>query len=424
MNKHNKISRIKKSPFGGFRRLTPSLWGRVGVGLFLLFWTGCKEEGRIDYIDKNAPAPAQVTDVKVRDTHGGAVLKYKVPKDDNLLYVRAEYEIKPGVKREVKTSYFADSLILDGFGEAREYDVRLYSVGRNEKTSEPVPVTVNPLTAPIHLATKQLKAYFGGVSVKIENPQKANLAVVLMGDTAQNGAQSYLHTFYTSAEKVSLTYRGLDTVPRNYSVFLRDRWSHMSDTVAAMLTPWPEILIPKNTWAEYNLPTDSWQPLSGYEYCTVSKIWDGSASTQYNIFLGNDRPHPQWITWDLGVTYIVSRFKFWHYQGNAPYEYRASNIKKFEVYGSLKPDDDGSWDSWIPLGEFEVVIPSGQETATAEDLTFARAGFDFELEENEFASDPFVPIRYIRFKTLSVWSGLSSSTVYFGEITFWGQKAK
>jgi len=395
------------------------------ISLMLVFCSSCKEEGRIDHIDESAPAPAQVTKVTVRNTPGGAVLKYKLPKDDNLLYVRAEYEIQPGVMREAKTSCFADSLILEGFGDTRTYDVKLYSVGRNGKTSEPVSEKVNPLTPPVRLAVKKLEENFGGVSVRIENPEKASLAIILMGDTAQQGYHIYMHTFFTSAEKVKFTYRGLNAVPRNFSVYLRDRWGNLSDTIQAGLTPWFEEFIPKNTWEEYHLPTDTWQPNGGSADYVLRKAWDGSAATSANCFVSIIGALPMWQTWDLGITIKMSRFKLWHNARDAAgsYLYQFYNQRKFELYGSMNPNPDGSWDdSWIPLGQFEVVKPSGQETTvTAEDIEFARAGFDFELEESEITPNPFVPVRYIRFKTVSTWSGLGSSPVYIGEISFWGE---
>ncbi len=36
----------------------------------------CKEEPRMDYIDSNGGAPAQVSNVVVENTPGGAILKY------------------------------------------------------------------------------------------------------------------------------------------------------------------------------------------------------------------------------------------------------------------------------------------------------------------------------------------------------------
>ena len=405
-----------KSPLGGFR----------GLLLVLVLWSGCKEEGRIDHFDENAPAPAQVTAVMVRNTPGGAVLKYKLPEDENLLCVRAEYEIQPGVMREVKASRFIDSLVLEGFGNARTYNVRLYSVGRNEKMSEPVPVPVNPLTPPVRIAAKQLVENFGAISVRIENPEKASLAIVLKGDTAQSGNQIYLHTFYTSAEKANFIYRGLESAPRIFSVHLRDRWGNLSDTISARLTPWHEEFIPKNTWEEFRLPTDG-LPLGNNPQYFLHKAWDGNALTPANTFVSEYAPLPQWQTWDLGVTITMNRFKLWHYE-NRPqnYEYMHYNQRKFELYGSMSPNPDGSWDdSWIPLGQFECVKPSGQTPPTAEDYAFARAGFEFELEANEFAPEPFVPFRYVRFKTVTVWSTLLvNPPVYIGEISFWGQILK
>ncbi|NLX67516.1 MAG: DUF4959 domain-containing protein, partial [Bacteroidales bacterium] len=84
------------------------------VFLMSIVGISCKEEGRVDFIDEHAPAPAQVTNVLIENRAGGALLKYTLPVDKNLLYVRAEYEIKPGVIRETKSSYFKDSLVLEG----------------------------------------------------------------------------------------------------------------------------------------------------------------------------------------------------------------------------------------------------------------------------------------------------------------------
>ena len=80
------------------------------ISLMFVFWTGCKEEGRIDHIDKNAPAPACIdkATLTVRDIPGGAVLKYKIPNDEHLLCILAEYEIRPGFVRKCEASYFID----------------------------------------------------------------------------------------------------------------------------------------------------------------------------------------------------------------------------------------------------------------------------------------------------------------------------
>src|SRR5690606_9679873 len=156
----------------------------ISILLTSMLWISCKEEGRIDFIDDTAEAPGQVTNVTVENRPGGAVLKYTLPVDRNLLYVRAEYEISPGVIRETKSSYFKDSLVLEGFGTPDTYDVKLFSVGKNEKESAPYTVQINPTTAPVRLVTKKFRDTFGGVAIDFENPEKENLAIVLMTDTS------------------------------------------------------------------------------------------------------------------------------------------------------------------------------------------------------------------------------------------------
>src|SRR5690606_37843584 len=99
----------------------------------------------INYTDPNLLAPAQVQDVRVIPTNGGAHIVYKVPKDPNLRYVKAVYETAPGTVWEVKSSYYTDTLKIEGFGDTQEYEVKLYSVGKNEKESEPLVVPVKPL---------------------------------------------------------------------------------------------------------------------------------------------------------------------------------------------------------------------------------------------------------------------------------------
>lgn len=388
------------------------------VSLIPVIITGCREEGRIDHIDTSAPAPAQVTNVTVRNTPGGAVLKYTVPEDRNMLYVQAVYDIRPGVQREMKSSYYKDSLILEGFGDTGTYDVSLFSVGKNEKASDPLKVQVNPSTAPIRLAQKQLSETFGGVSVRIDNPEKANLVVTLMGDTAQLGYHLTLQSFYTSAEKAKFNFRGLDTIPLNFSVYLRDRWNNVSDTVTATVTPIFEDEIAMNTWVEYTLPGDA-RPYDG-NY-SVRGLWYGNfTNPQTNTYLSAMLPLPQIITWDFGKTVLLSRFKLWP-RNHVDDRWRRGHPRIFEIWGSMNPNPDGSLDdTWIPLGRFESEKPSPGETITQEDIDYALAGFDYDFEESDFAPDPFVPVRYIRVRCIRTYNNSEASYVAYQQIRFWG----
>src|SRR6187402_2537216 len=149
-------------------------------------WLGCKKADRLDHISNSGVIPAQITDVKSVGTPGGAILTYSVPKDPELLYVKAVYEIQPGVSIEAKSSFYSDTLILQGFGDTLTHKVQLFSIGKNEKSSAPLTVEVVPLVAPVKLAfdSLELEAAFGGVKVRFKNKLEANLAVVLVSDTS------------------------------------------------------------------------------------------------------------------------------------------------------------------------------------------------------------------------------------------------
>lgn len=390
--------------------------------LSLVWFAGCKEEGRIDFFDDSAPAPPQVTEVTVDDRPGGAVLRYKLPVDKNLLYVRAEYEIKPGIVRETKSSYYKDSLVLEGFGVPGTYDVKLYSVGRNSKESAPKIVQVNPTTAPVQLVEKTFRATFGGVSIDFENPAQAPLAIVLMADTANRGYKSELITYYTSIPKGSFTYRGvagLDPVEHEFSVYIRDRWGNLSDTVTAKVTPWFEEFIPKNTWTEYTLPGDMPTVIAG-SY-PVRTIWDGVITG--TGFHGNETwPLPSHITWNLGRKVKLSRLKLWP-RDHADDRWKRGHPKVFEIWGSNSPNPSGALDeSWFPLGRFECLKPSGPGSQiTEEDIAFAKEGIEFDFTVTDFAPNPYAEVQYIRFRTLSTYANASFSTVSITEISFWGE---
>ena len=402
-------------------RLTVLLSNSLMVLLSYGFFSGCKEEGRIDYFDRNAPAPEQVTEITVRNTPGGAVLKYKLPNDKNLLYVKALYEIQPGVIREAKASYVVDSLVLEGYGDVRTYDVELFSVGKNEKVSASQIVQVTPTTPPVLLATKSMREAFGGLRIDVINPEKAALAFVLLADTAKLGYFTELYTFYIGRdqEKATFSFRGLDTLQFNFGVYCRDRWENYSDTVYASLKPWFEEFIPKNTWSIFALPGDP-GVVSGFP---LSNMWNGvTGLVAGNNYHTLDVPLPTTATWNLGQTVVLSRFQIWpRNHPNGDDMWVRGHPKVFELYGSMAPNSDGSMDdSWTPLGRFEIVKPSGDGPVTQDDINASVAGFEFDFEVNEFAPDPFVQVRYLRLRTLSTYANTTISPVSIKEISFWG----
>jgi len=374
----------------------------------LLF--SCSTEHQLDHIDPNAPAPAQIKNVRVEETPGGALLKYTLPDDPNIAYVKAVYEIQPGVFREGKSSFYVDTLSLVGFGDTLSHEVRLYSVGKNEKASNPLIIKVTPKQPPVKsvFSTVDLNAAFGGLRVSFKNTTQAKLALVVMVDSLNNNIWSPVTTFYTEAPQGNFYARGFNPTEKKFAVFVRDRWNNKSDTLQKSLTPMLEQLIVK-PFANVALPTDTYDYV---EVFSLDKLWDNSLAPNTAVFATKGTaPMPQWFTLDLKKKVVLSRFKEFQRQG---YEYAGFCVKTFEIWGSNAPDQDGGWNNWQLLGSFESFKPSGPGTITPEDRAYA----SFNGEDFDFETQP-PAVRYIRFKTTSTYG--SAGQVCIAELTFWGQ---
>lgn len=385
------------------------------IFILTISWFGCKKEGRIDFIDSKAPAPVQVSDVAVVATPGGGVLTYKIPKDPNFSYAKAVYEIQPGVFREASASYYQDTLHLVGFGDTLTHEVKIYSVGKNEKKSEPVSVNITPLTPPVQSVFKTigLGATFGGVQVDFENKFQANLAIQLIRDTTGLDTWSTVETFYTGALEGRFSVRGFDTTEMKFGVVIRDRWNNRSDTLIKMITPIFEQLIPKTNWKAVHLPTDTWTQAESY---VIEHLWDNNIEGYPGIFAStNNSVLPQWFTIDLGQNVVISRIVE-HQAQPASHQYAGSAPKTIQIWGSNDPNPDGSWESWDSLGTFHSFKPSGLPLGktTAEDTDYGW------LHGEDFEFDHILPAyRYIRWKTLETYA--SSGQVVMAELDIYGQ---
>lgn len=377
-------------------------------------WLSCAKEKRADYTDANAPAPAQITNVKVNPISGGAILTYKIPSDPNLLYVKAVYEIQPGIFREAKSSIYTDTLDLVGFGDTLLHEVKLYSVGKNEKASEPVTIQLNPKTPPVKsvFANSTLTSTFGGVYVTYKNPDKAELSIVVMIDSTGNNTWAPVTTYYTKAPEGNFSARGLKSVEKKFGLFIRDRWNNKSDTLIKILTPRFESIITKDTWSVLVLPTDQ-TAIAGTGY-TLNKLWDGLYPLANSYASANASVLPQWFTLDLGKKVLMSRFK--EHQAATSHIYGGSAVLAFELWGSNSPDTDGGWTKWQLLGTFRSFKPSGTPvgTVTTEDRNYA----NFLGEDFNFDTQP-PAVRFLRWKTLETYG--SSGQVVIAEIDLFGE---
>jgi len=382
------------------------------IGCLLIY--GCKEK-EIEPLVKNSNKPGMITNVKVTNGNGEVKITYTLPDDLDMLYVEAVFSINGGEKRTVKSSIYSNNLLLEGFADMEEHEVTLYAVNRSENRSEPVTIKVKPLIAPIHtvFATLKVAETFGGVSMQIINELQKEYVVNTLFKNDDGEWVAY-DRLYTNAKEKEHAVRGLPAKPTEFAFFLVDKWKNHSDTLRTNITPLFEALLDKNLWKHYPLPSDTYTPeFASWE---ISNLWKGGTASIFYQKPGANVLLPNWFTIDLGKRYKFSRIKVNQLSHANAWMFASGAPKTFEIYGSNGPAPDGSWTSWTLLSGFQSVKPSGGALGALsnEDIAVAKEGENFIFPLGT------LPYRYIRFKTLTTWAGVTN--VMISELTLWGQE--
>ena len=374
--------------------------------------SACKSADAIKPLGASV-VPTQVMVTDVVNESGQAIIYYDLPDDKNLKYVKAKFSPREGEEMEVNASYFTDSLVVNGFKDAGEYEVWLYSVSFGENYSEPVKVKVNPETPPYQLVAKTLSCVqsFGGVNVSYENPTKADLAVSVE-KLESDGSWSEVNTNYSSVDKVTFSARGQDPVPSTFRVAVTNHWGDVAYSPNYDITPLYETLCDKSLFSGMVLGGDIWEITTwggASNYNSLECAFDGSYSRTAPIFQTKATGSVP-LSWsiDLGKEYVLSRYKFYACQG-----FKAGHPKTFEIYGAkeLNPDPSvelvdafGNVDPYYTLlGKFEsfrpsgITVPSSVEANTAEDQLLLSNGEEFEFPLG------LEPVRYVRIRVTSTW---------------------
>lgn len=386
------------------------------MAMFLvLICSSCKKDSHSSLFTDGSK-PAQLVKAQVSNMAGAAKITYSLPNDNSILYVKATYEIRPGVMRETKSSYYSNSLVADGFGDTLEHEVKLYVVNRSDLSSDASVVKVKPLTPPVITVYKSLKVTpdFGGVSVSFNNPSQADMAIVMLAADSL-GKMSTADTKYTAADSAVYSVRGFDSTSRKFGYYVKDVYGNYSDTTYATYKPLYEKFLDKSKFKEVDLPTDvhdDWGLL-------MPNLWDGiiKGGLIGGFYHTQAKPFPMWFTFDLGLKVKLSRITLWHRQ-DPPEDwiYNQNNPKHFQIWGCSDafPAADGSWDNWTLLVDHEVIKPSGLPlgSVTQADIDAAARGEEMAVPLNMPA------VRYIRVKVLETYTNAATN---IAEMSFWGQ---
>lgn len=383
---------------------------------------GCKEmDGFNDVVSQDTTKPEKVTNIRVENFNGGAHIIYDLPKSPNLLYVLAKYRINDQVERETKSSYYTDTITVNGFAADTPHEVTLYAVSRANIMSDPVSVTVHPnkpvyqLVAP----TITLTSDFGGVNVKAQNTLKREIGLIFVAFDDNTGVMEVQDQLFTREETIDYSVRGYSSSERRFGVYVTDQWGNISDTTIANITPLYEELLDKSKFRVYQLPTDS--PI-GYNWI-LPNLWDGRNDGDGWHTVDGVRP-PFVCSFDVGNRYKLSRFVMWARAGE--YAYGHGNPKVFSLWGSssaqprdiqlpLVAEEGAQIGDWINLGNYRFPDPpsgASPRQSNAADEAFLRSGVSFDVPLNAPA------VRYLRLSIAETWSGGSSAHVI--ELSLYG----
>jgi hypothetical protein len=372
--------------------------------------TACNKELESHGPVSNDPTvPQKVSNVSVVNGNGMATISYVLPKDSNLLYVKAVYTITSGQESESRSSYYNNSIQVEGFADTLEHEVKLYSVSRSEVVSEPVVAKIRPLVSPLWQVYRSMQVInaFGGYNLTALNPSRANISILV---TRPNVFKEYEtdrdKSVYTKTDSILSKVRGLDTTEYRYGFVVKDRWGNKTDTLYKTFKPIYETQLDPSKFSTFVLPGDAKQVTNG---AALQYAWDGRLGWPGTSFTdaATNGSGPQTITFNLGTLAKLSRIWIRPFPEGTRYYY-LSTMKRFEIWGSANPNLNGAYDqSWILLGSYTLTKPSGLPygTDSAEDQATAAAGFNWEIDLNA------PKVQYIRVKCLENFAGGTNQSI-------------
>lgn len=409
----------------------------------------CTEEDNYGQYPVETVPPGIVKNIQYEALPGAVKLTYDQPQDNDLLCVKAIYQLDNATWKEAKASGYTNELLLEGFGTGDSVrQVKVVAVDVNQNESEPVYVDVIPKASPVYevIETVSGEATFGGVKISWTNPKDFNVILVLNRENEAGkmeqpiGGRIYAEG---TGEADSRTIQGIDTLETRFTVHVEDIWGNKSRTYEFRGKPIFEEWIDKSSFKRWNPnknsliePTDE-VPYQAYWGFDIEKMWDGihggnggDGNNCYSTASGGNKTNR--ITFDLVSQIVPTRMKLWVRKG-----YKYSAIGEYiRIWGSNDPEGcptfnqeaEPAYRRWTllteeqgPDGGYHMYKPSGLEgtQVTSNDVQYAEVdGMDIYFKQD-------IPtVRYICIEMVSMWSGKSNKAFTISEIDFYGKYIK
>lgn len=136
--------------------------------LALSGFVACQDDDEIRF-----EVPVEFRKISFDPVPGGAVMRYRLPDNLDVFGVRARYKDAYGRQLEKDGTYLTDSLVLNGFNEARTNEpVQLTFFNSNLVESEPIEMTFNTENAATVALFDNLtvNSFWGGFNVTYSSP--------------------------------------------------------------------------------------------------------------------------------------------------------------------------------------------------------------------------------------------------------------
>jgi len=418
----------------------------VTLGLFVFFFFSCYEDSdtkKTMGVWDSGP----ITEYTVTPINGGAIITYKIPYDQDLLYIMAEYE-RNGKLFTDKSSIYKNELVLEGFHKQDLVKAKIYKVNKNNEKSASVSIEFSPLESLVSMAQKSLELSpgFGGIIANWDNPKKTELGIaVLVEDSVDTSKLILKDVYYSAMEKDVHAFRGFPAKKTTFAVFIEDKWGNISDTVRFTTTPFFETMIPK-PYADFraNVPYDN---TTYYDNNRVfSALWDNKVNQSGHGWLTKSGNSGLSITFDMKQVAKLSRIVIHGYHVNSMWG--QVNVSQWEIWGIAQFDNTKIADKPYWLDEYSVRIGALEKAGVNPATVLPERTFKDDWEylgihtlprlkdvDDEFKAKVYKegmeyimplsakPVRYIRMFVREITQiSPPPANNYFsmGEITFYG----
>jgi len=385
------------------------------IFFFVLLSFSCSDKD-IQY--ENHDKPEKPTVIGTQEIPGGALISYSLSDNKGVLAVKCVYTLSNGKKYETLSSFYNNTVKIEGFMDTAVHEVMLYAISRGKVLSDPVTVQIKPLEAPITKVVKsmQIDKDFGGAQFSWDNLDKANLSMEFITPDS-TGVMRGARIISTSGIRGTFSLRGYESKPRRFGVLIRDFFDNVSDTIYPIdkltgqkvdITPIFEKKLDKKKIIILGLENDSpWNAFGTAERDLLDDDINSIGHTPQNAI-------PALLTLDLGTVAKLSRIVI-HQRRYDGHFYNWGNPMMFDIFKSNNtPTRSGSWSDWALIKSYEILKPSGLPVnqESEEDIIEALNGhnFSFPLE--------LAPSRYLRLRFNKTWGALPA--VHIAELTLYG----